>query len=158
MLDQHPMKNFFNSRTQHATTALVLMAWLFALASGIANACLLADHRGSQSHSHSSAAAIAESPHAHAVTVLAERGTTVDSDSEQSRAAKAGCLDACDDRAHSLPKQETSLIQPLLAPLTLFASVWLASQPIASVLRLDRDHHADPFGIPIRVRYARLTL
>ena len=158
MLDQHPMKHFFNSRIQRTTTALVLMAWLFALASGIANACLLADHRGTQSHSHSHAAGIAESPHAHAVTVLAERGTASDSDSDPSRAAKAGCLDACDDRAHSLPKKEASLIQPLLAPLTLFAGVWLASQPIASVLRLDRDHHADPFGIPIRVRYARLTL
>ena len=157
MLDQHPMKHFFNSRIQRTTTALVLMAWLFALASGIANACLLADHRGTQSHSHSHAAGIEEPPHAHAV-VLAEPGTTIDGDSEQSRAAKAGCLDACDDRSHALPKEETSLIQPLLAPLTLFASVWLASQPIASVLRLDRDHHADPFGIPIRVRYARLTL
>lgn len=148
------MKRFLNSRTKRTTTAVVLLAWLFALASGIANACLLEEGRGTHSH----AADIDASPHAHAVAEPSEQATNIDSDTDQSPTAKALCLDACDDRTHSLPKQDPSLDQPDLAPLTVFAIVWIATQPISSAVRLDRDNHADPFGIPIRVRYSRLTL
>ena len=150
------MKRFLNRRTKHTTTALVLIAWLFALAAGIANACLLEQARGTHSHSH--AAGIEQLPHPHAVTALSAQATEVEGDADQSPAAKALCLDACDERTHYLPKQDSSLDPPDLAPLTVFAVVWIASQPIASAVRVEPDNHADPFGIPIRLRYSRLTL
>ena len=152
------MKRFFNIRTKHTTTALVLIAWLFALAAGIANACLLEDARGTHSHSHSHAAGIEQLPHPHAVTALSEQATEVEGDADQSPAAKALCVDACDDRTHYLPRQDSSLDPPDLAPLTVFAVVWIANQAIASAVRVEPDNHADPFGIPIRLRYSRLTL
>ena len=154
------MKRFLNNRTRHATTALVLIAWLFAIASGIANACLLQDARANRSNAHSHAAGIEASPHAHAQTDTERSGdaTDIDGDADQSLAAKALCLDACEERTHCLLKQNSSLDQPDLPPPTVFAVVWIASQSVVSTVRLDRDNHADPFGIPIRVRYSRLTL
>ena len=150
------MKRFLSRRTKRTTTAVVLIAWLFALASGIANACLLEGARGTHSHSH--ATGIEESPHAHAVTELSEQSTIIEGGTDQSPAAKALCLDACDDRSHYLPKQDWSLDQPDPAPLTVVAIVWIAGQPIVSAVRVERDNHADPFGIPIRLRYSRLAL
>ncbi len=150
------MKCFLNSRTNRSTATLVLIAWLFALASGIANACLLEAPRGTHPH----AAGVAESLHAHAPALAQPPGhaAVIESDSEQSSAAEALCHDACDDRTNSVPKQTASLAPPHLARLVVIAIIWLATQPAVSAIGLARDNHADPFGIPIRVRYARLTL
>ncbi len=148
------MKRFFNSRTKHTTTALVLTVWLLALGSGIANACLLEEARGIHSH----AADIGQSPHAHAVTELHEHPTVMESDTEQLPAAKALCLDACDDRTNSLLKQDASIDPPHLAPLAVMAILWLAAQPTASATRRERANHANALAIPIRLRYSRLTL
>ena len=94
----------------------------------------------------------------HPATTLSEQANEVEGDAHQSPASKALCLDACDERTHYLPKQDSSLDPPDLAPLTVFAVVWIVSQPIASAVRVEPDNHADPFGIPIRLRYSRLTL
>ena len=148
------MKSFLNSRTKHTTTALVLIAWLFALASGIANACLLEGTRGIHAH----AAGVEESPHTHAATEPPEQAPDIAGNADESSNTRALCLDACDDRTHAQVKQDASPDQPHLAPLTVIAIVWLPTQPMASTVRLQRDHHAEPFDVPIRIRYSRLTL
>ncbi|MEP6964245.1 MAG: hypothetical protein ABI845_02070, partial [Polaromonas sp.] len=43
------MKLLFNRRAKRNTAFMVLLVWLFALASGVANACLL---EARQTHSH----------------------------------------------------------------------------------------------------------
>ena len=154
MLDQRPMKHFFNSRTLHATAALVLMAWLFALASGIANACLLEGARGTHAH----AAGVEESPHTHAATQSLGDAPDIAGNTDESPNTRALCLDSCDERTHALAKKDASPDQPHLAALTVVAIVWLATQPMASTVRVQRDHHAEPFDVPIRIRYSRLTL
>ena len=136
----------------------MLIGWLFALASGIANACLLEQARGTHVHAHSHAAGIEESPHAHAVTQPSEQANDSEGDGDLSPAVKALCLDACGERTHFLPKQGSPLDQPDLPPLTVVAVVWIASQPIAAAVRVEPDKDADRFGIPIRLRYSRLTL
>ena len=148
------MKHFFNSSTKHTTTALMLVVWLFALASGIANACLLEEARGTHAH----AAGTEQSSHTHLIATRSAQGTDIDDNIDESPTFKALCLDACDGRSNVLLKQDASEDQPLLAPMALFAISWRANQPVESTVRLDRDRHADPFGIPIRVRYSRLTL
>ena len=150
------MKRFLNSRIQRTTTAITLFVWLFGLASGIANACALEETRGMRAHSH--VAGLEESPHAHGVTERSAQATDINDDIDASPTFKSLCLDACDERTNTLPKQDAPLDPPLLAPLAVIAIVWIANQPIVSTVRLDRDNHADPFGIPIRVRYSRLTL
>lgn len=145
------MKRFLNGRTKRCTTAIVLIAWLFGLGSGIVNACLFEGPRGTHFHT-----AISEAvPHAHAGTGQAP-GTN--SHTDHSPSNKALCLDACDDRAHALLKQDTSIDQPHLAALTLVAVIWLPTQPIESAVRLERNDYGEPFDVPIRVRYSRLTL
>ena len=151
------MKRFLNSRIKHTTTAVILFAWLFALASGIANACLLESGTW-HTLPHSHAAGIEESPHTHAATELPEQASDIAGNTDQSPSTRALCLDACDDRTHALVKQDASPDQPHLAPLTVVAIVWLATQPMASTARLQRDNHAEPFDVPIRIRYSRLTL
>lgn len=148
------MKPFLNSRTKHTTTALVLMVWLFALASGIANACLLEGARGTHAH----AAGVEQSPHSHAATERPEQAFDIVGNTEQSPGTRALCLDACDDRTHAQVKQDGSPDQPHLAPLAVIAIIWLATQPMAWTVRVQRDNHAEPFDVPIRIRYSRLTL
>lgn len=148
------MSRFLNGRTTHTTTVVLLIAWLFALASGIANACLLEGARGTHAH----AAGVKESPHTHAATEPLEQAPDIAGSTDESPTTRALCLDACDDRAHAQVKQDASPDQPQLAPLTVIAIVWLATQRMASRLRVQRDNHAAPFDVPIRIRYARLTL
>ena len=148
------MKRFLNSRIKHTTTAVMLFAWLFALASGIANACLLEGGRGTHSH----AAGVEESPHSHAAAELPEQTSDIEAGIGQSPSARALCLDACDERTHAQVKQDASPDQPHFAPLTVIAIIWLATQPMASTVCLQRDNHAEPFDVPIRIRYSRLTL
>ena len=150
------MNRFLNSRVKRTTTAITLFVWLFGLASGIANACSLEETRGTRAHSH--VAGLEESPHSHGVTERSAQAADIDDDIDASPTFKSLCLDACDERTNTLPKQDVSLDPPLLAPLAVIAIVWIANQPIVSTVRLDRDNHADPFGIPIRVRFSRLTL
>ena len=48
------MKLFSNPRAKRSTVFMVLLTWLFALASGVANACLL---QAQETHAHSIASA-----------------------------------------------------------------------------------------------------
>ena len=148
------MKRFFNNRTKHTTTALVLIAWLFALISGIANACLPEGAHGVHAH----LAADETSPHVHAITNRSVQTGAVEDDVDTSPTVKVLCADACEDRTHAVPKRNAPADQPSLAPFAVFAVAWSAHRPPASTVRFDRATHADPFGIPIRVRYSRLTL
>ena len=145
------MKRFLNSHIKCTTTAIVLIAWLFAVASGIVNACLLEGPRGTHSHT----AGIEEASHSHAGTALA---TNITGHTEQSHSKNSVCLDACDDRSRALVKQDAFVDQPQLAPLTVVAIVWLATQSMDATVRLQRDDDEEPFDVPIRVRYSRLTL
>ena len=145
-----------NRRTKRMTTAITLFVWLFGVASGIANACSLEEMRGT--HAHSLVTGVEESPHSHRIVERSAQATDIDDDINASPTFKALCLDACDERTNTLPKQDASLDPPLLAPLGVIAIVWIENQPIVATVRLNRDNHDDPFGIPIRVRYSRLTL
>ena len=148
------MKRVLNNQTTHRTTAIVLIAWFFALASGIANACMLEGARGKHSH----ASGVEQSPHSHAAAGILEQATDVSDVTEQPPPTKALCLDACDDRTHSLVRQDVSVEQPHFAPLTVIAFVWLAAQTMELAARTERDNRADLYDVPIRIRYSRLTL
>ena len=39
--DLHPMRNFFNTRVSRTSAFAMLLVWVLALISGVANACLL---------------------------------------------------------------------------------------------------------------------
>lgn len=150
------MKLFSNTRARRNTAFMVLLVWLFALASGVANACLL-EARGTQAHV--ATAGFSEAVQAPAV-LPGHAGAVADHD-DDSLAAKAPCQKVCDDGSHSLPKQDLTVAQtePGPAPLVaVLAVLCTAATPVVSTsARMDDVQPALP-ELPVRVRYSRLTL
>lgn len=139
------MKLFSNPRARRNTALMVLFAWLFALASGVANACLL---EARETHSHVVIAVSSGSAHA---------GTVADH-GDDSQNFKAQCLKVCDDGSRSLPKQNATAAQPDPGPAPLLVVIWNAVAPAAATPhQLDEAQPPTP-GLPIRVRYSRLAL
>ena len=147
------MKPLFNSRTKRNTAFAVLLVWLFALASGVANACLIQareiDGHGSPAHP-----SAARSGHAHLavdVAAIAQHGPGLE-------ASKSQCLKVCDDGSQSLQKQQAGLdlAHPGLTPL--LAVAWSTATPVVSALGLTVFQRPPDPGLPIRVRLSRLAL
>lgn len=145
--------NFFaHTRTKRNTAFAMLLVWLFAMASGVANACLLQTH---EPHSMIEVSAATKSQ-AHAV-LLDHLGTIAGHD-EDSGSSKESCLKACDDGTHTLFKAHSGVDQtnPGLAPLV--TTLWTGLPTVvATSHRLD-DLAIPPVGPPFRVRYSRLVL
>ena len=147
------MKFFADIRTKRHTAIGVLLVWLFALASGVANACLLeipdlyaqpaarsavtADRDGAESAAHPSPSA-------------GHHGDTDD--------GKESCLKVCDDGTHTLNNASPGVDQADPGAAPLFATLWTGFPLLVSV-----SHRPDEWAIPIvgppfRVRYSRLAL
>ena len=146
------MKPFSNHRAKRSTTFVALLVWLFALVSGMANACLLETH---EKHSHVAANHSSDPSHAHA---LAGHEGAVDDDDDDRDGSRDSCLKACDDGANAQVKLRTGveLTDPDLAPFA--AIVWNTTTPIVSVLNRFDILQVPIVGPPFRVRYSRLTL
>ncbi len=147
------MKLFSNTRARRNTAFMVLLVWLFALASGVANACLL-EARGT--HAHVAKAGYSEAVQAPAV--LPGHAGAVAGHDDDSLTAKAPCQKVCNDGSHSLPKQDLTVAQTDPGPAPLVAVLWTAVAPVVSTsARMDDVQPALP-ELPVRVRYSRLTL
>lgn len=118
-----------HSRSRQHTASVMLLLWLFALASGVANACMLEQPA---SHAPSAAAAHAEP-------------------------SKVPCLKACDDGSQALLKQSqpAAPCDPGAAPLV--AILWVAASPEARLVRGLADPPSPPPPAPVRILYSRLT-
>ncbi|MEO7938340.1 MAG: hypothetical protein ABIR55_06930 [Burkholderiaceae bacterium] len=147
---------FFNSRTKRTTAFVVLWVWLFAMASGAANACLIQDNEtndyGSRvAHSNSSAADTG-----HSISSV-HRDAIPDHDSGL-ETSKTQCLKVCDDESQSLPKQLVGFdlnhadLVPLIAPSGIAATHAVSERALAAIHR-----PPDP-GLSIRIRLSRFAL
>ena len=145
------MKLVSNTFAQRKTAAMLLLAWLFALASGVANACLLETHN---THTHVVAAA---SEGAQVSAVMAGHTGAVAHEGDESPAVKAPCLKVCDESSNVLATQ-LSKAQADTAPAPLVSLLWL----VAAADRVAPSQSGDPGPAaperPLRVRYARLAL
>ena len=147
------MKFFANNRTKRHTALVVLLAWLFAIASSVANACFLeTDQPHSRVAKKSAAATVPALAGAHAQSG-ADAGHHDDSDG-----TKESCLKVCDDGTHTLPKAYVGVDHNDPGPAPLVATLWTESPNVVSApSRLDEK--AIPIvGPPLRVRYSRLAL
>ena len=149
------MKPFSTFRAKRHTTMLALLVWVFALASGMANACLLAEPG---KHSHGARQHASGAPHAHAAGVLADHADAADDHDNDSEASKDSCLKACDDGSNAQIKLQTGvdLTDPGLSPFIAFA--WNAATPVASAPSRFDDLQVPILGPPFRLLYPRLTL
>jgi hypothetical protein len=146
------MKLFSNIRAKRNTAFMVLLVWLFALASGVANACLL---EARETHSHIAAAASSEAAHA-SVILPGHAGAVADGVGESH--FKAPCLKVCDDGSRSFPKQDSTVAQTDPGPALLVLVLWGTVAPVVSTLhQIDDEQPATPV-LPIRVRFSRLAI
>ena len=147
------MKLFFNTRAKRNTAFMVLLAWLFALASGFANACLLESR---QTHAHTAVAASDEAAAHAAVMVPGHAGVVADG--VDAPHLKAPCLKVCDEGSRSFPKQGPTLAQTDPGPALLVLVLWSQAAPIITALgHMDAGQPATP-ELPIRVRFSRLAI
>ncbi len=147
------MKSFADTRTKRNTAFLVLLGWLFALASSVANACLLETHEPHSTAANNATAAISQVP----VEALAQLGTGA-GHHDDAHGAKESCLKVCDDGTHTLPKPCSGVDHTDPGPPPLVATLWTASQHVVSALGRLNDLAVPIVGPPIRVRYSRLAL
>lgn len=148
------MPLFSNLRTRHRTVYMVLLVWLFALASGWANACLLQEretHWHGPSDDASLTAQLAHISPAH-VGLHADHAENADP-------GKHACLKACDGGSQSVIKWASSadLMDAVMAPPPV-TRIWPV--PLATPAR-NTDWLALPApspGVPLRTRFSRLTL
>ena len=146
--------NFLSSTFAKRNTAfLVLLVWVFALASGVANACLL-EVRGTHGHLTDAAGPEAVAT----LKVSAGHAGAVVGHHDDAHGSKASCLKACDDVAQSLPKQDLTAAQADPGPAPLVSILWTAATPV--VLPFRRTDPVQPHAPerPVRVRYSRLAL
>ena len=147
------MKFFANTRIKRNTAFVVLLVWLFALASSVANACFLETQEP-----HSRAAKASAPPTTHAAAEgLAQLGSNV-GHHDDSDSSKESCLKVCDDGTHTLPKAYSSVDHNDPGPAPLVTTLWTRSPHVVSAPRRVDDLAVPIVGPPLRLRYSRLAL
>ena len=126
---------------------MVLLTWLFALASGVANACLF---ETPTAPAHVVAAGFGEA------RVLAHT-KAIAHDGHESSAAEAPCLKVCDESSNALVSQP-NMTQADTGPAPFVKVLW----PVAVADRVAPSRTVDPWPsatkLPLRLRYSRLAL
>ena len=151
------MKPIFNRHAKRSTALVAMLVWVFALASGMANACLLevpGAHAHATKHAHAEAAHKAAHEAASSTgDAMADRDHDDDADS-----SKEACLKTCDDGSNAPVKLKanSALSDPGLALVVAIA--WNAATSVASTPTRMNDLQPPIVGSPLRVRYRRLAL
>ena len=155
------MKFFANTSIKRNTAFVVLLVWLFALASGVAKACLL---EAPDAHS-TAAKGLPATTDQGPVEWLAHGGTGsghhdgVDSGHHNGAdSTKESCLKVCNDGTHALPKACSGIDHVDPGPAALVATLWTATPPVFSALGRPDELAIPLVGPPFRVRYSRLAL
>jgi len=141
------MRLISNTRAKRSTAFVMLLVWVFAVASGVANACLL-EAPGSDSHLGTG----------HVPDVSAGVAEAADDHDDDSVTSKESCLKVCDDGSQAPVKLHTGfdLTDPGVAPLV--AVVWNSTAPVVWGHSSRVDLQPPIVGPPLRVRYSRLAL
>ena len=147
------VKLFANARTKRNTSFVVLLVWLFALASGVANACLL-ETPGSHSVPGKGSATTTSQATAE---LIAHPDGPADHDDDADN-GKESCLKACDDGTNALPKAYSGVDHTDPGPAALVTTLWAGSTQVASAPRRRDDLVMPSVGPPLRVRFSRLAL
>lgn len=154
LLSLPTLKPLFNTRAKRNTALVMLLVWLFALTSGVVNACLL-QASGSYNHglpvAHSSAtAAVPEISAGHVGAFTShEAGPST---------LQASCLKACNDGAQALPKQQSGFDLPDPGLVPFVAPVWTATAAVVSAPNRVGALQPPAPRQPVRVRFSRLAL
>lgn len=119
------MKRFANARTLRNTIFMVLLGWLFALASGVANACLLDSPDAHSPLSNGSAAVEGQQP----ADLGGHLGANVGHHPESCKGNES-CLKACDDGTRTLPSPYSGVGHIDPGPAPFIAIVWVGATAV----------------------------
>ena len=164
MFNQPPlfMRVFSHRRTKQRTVMVMLVAWVFALAAGVVNACVLqvklpTHHQGpTQTHAPSSTVIKA---HGHfAVLPHSEAPAPADEPSGHADSSKVHCKSFCDSEASAAAaKQQGHDITDLAqAPMHVLAAA--PYFPLLATAVQSFDDRPPPPGAPMVIRFLRLTI
>ena len=149
------MTNFSKTRINRISAFAMLLVWVFALISGVANACLLDASRIT-----SQAGAIEQINQHGLAQVSLSSHESIEADSaraEDAHTSKQPCLKVCDDSSRSLPKKypagEVDPGQPIIV-----AVLWSLAEPIRLQYKQPSGTQHAASLLPLRVLYARLAL
>jgi hypothetical protein len=143
------MKLFATTRATRHTAFVVLLAWLFALASGVANACLLQER---ETHAHAGIAAV------HDATVSAGHAGAVAGHDNDQHPASAPCQKVCSEGSQTPVTADLKVTQADCGPAPLVAVLWTPATPVVLAPVYADATRPACVGPPIRVRYSRLAL
>jgi hypothetical protein len=129
----------FTRQQLRRTAWVALLAWVFALLSGVANACLIqplapVDRQVGHVHHHASEA------------------SGLDQDG-----GRAGCLKFCADESSALAKNKASHAD-LPGPLLLASIHWQLATTVAAVVQWHPVERPATVGPPLFIRFLRLTI
>ena len=147
------MKFFADTLIKRNTALFVMLVWMFALASSVANACLLEKHEPHSRAAKKSAATMIQAP----AELLAQIGTDA-GHHDDSDGTRESCLKVCDDGMRALPKASSGVDHTDPGPAPLVAILWTGSPNVVSAPRRVDDLAVSIVGPPLRVRYSRLAL
>jgi len=152
------MKFPFNVSFRRNIALRVLLVWLLALASGMANACLLELR---ETHSHAAATATATvsfDPAQTPAIVPGHAGAVADRKATGQPHPKAPCLKVCDDGSRAFPSLVSTVAHIDPGPALRVQLIWSTVAPDVLALRqIDDPQPATP-ELPIRVRFSRLAI
>ena len=147
----------FHRRSSRRIVWSMLLVWVFALGTGIVNACVLssnwAEHHTSGTHEHFDVRVDG------APIALADQidDSTANLDANRQSPSHDACLKYCDDESTALSKSNVAAADPSL-PVGALLAWWSPVSPVAHIGRwLPREHHAVPEP-PLVIRFLRLTL
>lgn len=147
------MTVFSTTRSKRRTAFMVLMAWLFALVSGLANACLL-----EAPAVHSTGAQVAPSDGHHPRAEVLVQHEAAEGHGERLPGSKESCLKACDDGTHTSIKAPAGVDQTDPGPASFVTTLWPAAVPVVLMPHRAQELHVPLCEPPLRVRYSRLML
>ena len=146
------MKHLASTFARRKIAVTMLALWLFGLASGLANACLL-ETPGTHSRGTPSKAPT----NAHAPGHSADHAGSSAGLHEDRHPSKAPCVKACGDSLQALQKQNAGVEPGDSGPAWLVAILWSASTRVTSAPRRIADHQPSLTDPPLRVLYSRWT-
>ncbi len=150
------MLSLSNTSTRRTTARVMVFVWLFALASGLANACLLEprvvrDHGSALMQPSATGTALGTAgDHA--------EGLGQDNGDADTALAKESCVKACDEGSQTLLKHASDFDVTNSGLAHLVAAAWAAEVLVAPAPGLAHDFRLHERGSPIRVLFSRLAL
>ena len=147
------MPLFSNTRTKRRTVHMLLLAWLFAMAAGWANACLLQE-RGTHWHGPSDDGLLTAQ-----VAHVSPGHVGIDADhADNAGPGKSSCLKVCGDDGQSVIKLVPSVDLMDVAMAPPVAHAWSVSLVLAERANAWWALPARSSSVPLRARFARLAL